>query len=70
MSSEYGLVVDWCYDFIEKELSSFNFELIKDIKIENYNSIKNIKDCFNILDEVYFFRFISAVHAAGVKNIA
>ena len=58
IKSTLGIVVDWCYDFIEEELLSLNFKLSKDIdsqeisenfpmmdKGQNYQSIK---DCFDL----------------------
>ena len=58
ISSSFGICVDWCYNFIEEELSTDNFKLIKDIdsqvisenlpimdKNQNYQSVK---DCFDL----------------------
>ena len=60
-SSKYGIVVDWCYSFVEEEFQSINFLFYKEIdnqvisenlpvfdKEENYQSIK---DCFDLFFE-------------------
>jgi hypothetical protein len=62
ITSKQGIVVDWCYNFIEEELSTFNLKpTIKEIdsqiisenlpimdKEQNYQSIQ---DCFNLFFE-------------------
>ena len=58
ISSEYGIVVDWCYNFIEDELTSFNFKFSKDIDsqvisenlpiIDKNQNYQSIRDCFNL----------------------
>ena len=58
LTSNIGIAVDWCYNFIEDELNTVNFQLMKDIdsqvisenlpindKEENYQSIN---DCFKL----------------------
>ena len=61
LSSEFGIAVDWCNNFIEEEFSSKNFELIKDLdnkkinenlNIDNKNrNNKNINDCFYLFSK-------------------
>ena len=61
ITSQFGICVDWCYNFIEEELSTSSFKLTKEIdsqvisenlpiidKAQNYQSIK---DCFNLFFE-------------------
>ena len=60
-TSRFGIVVDWCYSFVQEEFLTINFQLNKEIdsqiisenlpiieKDENYQSIK---DCFNLFFE-------------------
>ena len=57
ITSNFGIVVDWCYSFIQEEFTSFNFQLYKEIDnknilnnlpedIKKFN-ILNIKECLN-----------------------
>ena len=61
LTSDMGIVVDWCYSFMQNEIDSFNFQLSKEIdnqvisenlpmfdKNQNYQSIN---DCFNLFFE-------------------
>ena len=61
LTSSLGIAVDWCYNFIEDELNSSNFQLMKEIdsqiisenlpindKEQNYQSIN---DCFKLFFE-------------------
>ena len=58
ITSLNGIVVDWCYDFIEEELLSLNFKLSKDIDsqeisenlpmIDKGQNYQSIKDCFDL----------------------
>ena len=58
ITSTFGIVVDWCYDFIEEELLSLNFKLLKDIDsqeisenlpiIDKEQNYQSIKDCFDL----------------------
>jgi hypothetical protein len=60
-TSNIGIVVDWCFSFIQEEFQAFNFRLYKEIdsqeisenlpvldKEQNYQSIH---DCFNLFFE-------------------
>ena len=58
ITSLNGIVIDWCYDFIEEELLSLNFKLSKDIDsqeisenlpmIDKGQNYQSIKDCFDL----------------------
>ena len=62
ITSKFGIVVDWCYNFAEDELTSFNLKsLIKDIDsqvisenlpiIDKKQNYQSIKDCFGLFFE-------------------
>ena len=62
ITSKFGIAVDWCYNFVEEELSSFKLKPeIKDIdsqvisehlpKMNKDQNIQSINDCFNLFFE-------------------
>ena len=61
LSSKYGIVVDWCYSFVEEELQPINFQMYKEIDsqiisenlpiIDKEQNYQSIKDCFDLFFE-------------------
>ena len=57
LNSNYGIVVDWCYHFINEEFIVTNFKLCKEIKnqvisenlpINKEQNYQSIEDCFDL----------------------
>ena len=57
LNSNMGILVDWCYLFIQKQLITFNFQFIKEIDskvisenlpIIDKDHYKSIENCFNL----------------------
>ena len=81
LSSSLGIAVDWCYNFIEDELNTTNFQLMKDIdsqvisenlplndKEQNYQSIN---DCFKLFfDEENLEDPLYCHHCKGPENFS
>ena len=81
LSSNFGIVVDWCQNFIEDELNSANFQIIKEIdsqiisenlpindKEQNYQSIN---DCFKLFfDEENLEDPLYCHHCHGPENFS
>ena len=82
LSSDMEIVVDWCNDFVEEEICSENFQLIKDIDNNNinenlpsiYKNNKGIKDCFdlflkgNLIDNIQYCKYCRTEQNFNTKN--
>ena len=61
LTSKFGIVVDWCFSFVQEEFLTINFSLYKEIDsqiisenlpiIEKEENYQSIKDCFDLFFE-------------------
>ena len=60
-TSKFGIIVDWCFSFVQEEFLTINFQLNKEIDsqiisenlpvIEKEENYQSIKDCFDLFFE-------------------